>query len=152
MSLVRLGFGFIFQSSLSSDSYSRSSFFQVFLNILYAASEYDELPIRHNEENYNEALSAKVPYVVDKNRLDDPHVKTNFLFQMVMQGMWFERDSPLWMLPCMSEDLLSSLQNGGISNIQLLLDLPRMNLQSRFGNGALKLQQSISCFYIRKKF
>ncbi|GJR95671.1 DExH-box ATP-dependent RNA helicase DExH14 isoform X2 [Tanacetum coccineum] len=54
----------------------------VFLNILYAASEYDELPIRHNEENYNEALSAKVPYVVDKNRLDDPHVKTNFLFQV----------------------------------------------------------------------
>jgi len=37
--------------------------------------------MRHNEENYNEALSAKVPYMVDKNRLDDPHVKANLLFQ-----------------------------------------------------------------------
>nr|GEV18926.1 DExH-box ATP-dependent RNA helicase DExH14 [Tanacetum cinerariifolium] len=171
---------------------------EVFLNILSAASEYDELPVRHNEENYNEALSAKVPYAVDKNRLDDPHVKTNLLFQahfsqvelpisdyytdlksvldqsirviqamidvcansgwlsssvtcmhllqMVMQGMWFERDSPLWMLPCMTEDLLGSLQIGGISNIQQLLDLPRMNLQSRFGNAASKLQQDLQHF------
>ncbi|GJW71212.1 DExH-box ATP-dependent RNA helicase DExH14 [Tanacetum coccineum] len=171
---------------------------EVFLNILSAASEYDELPVRHNEENYNEALSAKVPYAVDKNRLDDPHVKTNLLFQahfsqvelpisdyytdlksvldqsirviqamidvcansgwlsssvtcmhllqMVMQGMWFERDSPLWMLPCMTEDLLGSLQNGGISNIQQLLDFPRMNLQSRFGNAASKLQQDLQHF------
>lgn len=54
---------------------------EVFLHILSGASEYDELPVRHNEENYNEALSAKVPCMVDKNRLDDPHVKANLLFQ-----------------------------------------------------------------------
>ncbi|XP_052179855.1 DExH-box ATP-dependent RNA helicase DExH14 isoform X1 [Diospyros lotus] len=54
---------------------------EVFLHILSGASEYDELPVRHNEENYNEALSHKVPYMVDKNRLDDPHVKANLLFQ-----------------------------------------------------------------------
>ncbi|XP_076881517.1 DExH-box ATP-dependent RNA helicase DExH14-like [Bidens hawaiensis] len=171
---------------------------EVFLNVLSAASEYDELPVRHNEENYNEALSAKVPLAVDKNRLDDPHVKTNLLFQahfsqvelpisdyytdlksvldqsiriiqamidvcansgwlsssitcmhllqMVMQGMWFERDSPLWMLPCMTEDLVTSLQKGGISKIQQLLNLSSTNLQSRFGNIASRLQQDLQHF------
>ncbi|KAI3673352.1 hypothetical protein L6452_39470 [Arctium lappa] len=171
---------------------------EVFLNVLSAASEYNELPVRHNEEIYNEALSAKVPYAVDKNRLDDPHVKANLLFQahfsqvelpisdyntdlksvldqsiriiqamidicansgwlsssvtcmhllqMVMQGMWFERDSPLWMLPCMTEDLVSLLQKGGISNIQQLLDLPKMTMQSRFGNSAPRLQQDLQHF------
>ncbi|XVF11808.1 hypothetical protein REPUB_Repub08aG0059500 [Reevesia pubescens] len=54
---------------------------EVFLHILSGASEYDELPVRHNEENYNEALSKRVRYMVDQNRLDDPHVKANLLFQ-----------------------------------------------------------------------
>nr|XP_043640038.1 DExH-box ATP-dependent RNA helicase DExH14 [Erigeron canadensis] len=171
---------------------------EVFLNVLSAASEYDELPVRHNEENYNEGLSAKVPYAVDKDRFDDPHVKTNLLFQahfsqvelpisdyytdlksvldqsirviqamidvcansgwlsssitcmhllqMVMQGMWFERDSPLWMLPCMTDDLVSLLQKGGISCVQQLLDLSKTNMQSRFGNITSKLQQDLQHF------
>lgn len=34
------------------------------------------------QEKYNEALSEKVKYPVDKNRLDDPHVKANLLFQV----------------------------------------------------------------------
>ncbi|XP_010546203.1 PREDICTED: DExH-box ATP-dependent RNA helicase DExH14 [Tarenaya hassleriana] len=54
---------------------------EAFLHILAGASEYDELPVRHNEENYNKALSEKVRYPVDKNHLDDPHVKANLLFQ-----------------------------------------------------------------------
>ncbi|KAJ6360312.1 hypothetical protein OIU77_004338 [Salix suchowensis] len=54
---------------------------EMFLHILSGASEYDELPVRHNEENYNEALSGRVRYMVDKNALDDPHVKANLLFQ-----------------------------------------------------------------------
>ncbi|XP_010258071.1 PREDICTED: DExH-box ATP-dependent RNA helicase DExH14 isoform X2 [Nelumbo nucifera] len=155
---------------------------EVFLHILSGASEYDELPVRHNEENYNEALSEKVPYLVDKNRLDDPHVKANLLFQahfsqlelpisdyvtdlksvldqsiriiqamidicansgwlsstltcmhllqMVMQGLWRNRDSSLWMLPCMNSDLVSSLGKRGISSVLQLLSLPRATLQA----------------------
>ncbi|KAJ6693805.1 hypothetical protein OIU85_004575 [Salix viminalis] len=53
---------------------------EMFLHILSGASEDDELPVRHNEENYNEALSGRVRYIVDKNALDDPHVKANLLF------------------------------------------------------------------------
>ncbi|CAI9111861.1 OLC1v1012190C1 [Oldenlandia corymbosa var. corymbosa] len=148
---------------------------EVFLNILSGASEYDELPVRHNEENYNDALSKRVPYMVDKNRLDDPHVKTNLLFQahfsqldlpisdyitdlksvldqsiriiqamidicansawlssaltcmnilqMVMQGMWYKENSSLWMLPCMTDDLVRSLNRSGITKVQQLLEM-----------------------------
>uniref|UniRef100_A0A1D1YQG8 RNA helicase n=1 Tax=Anthurium amnicola TaxID=1678845 RepID=A0A1D1YQG8_9ARAE len=161
---------------------------EVFLHILSAVSEYDELPVRHNEENYNAALSEKVPYIVDTNHLDDPHVKANLLFQahfsrlelpitdyvtdlksvldqsiriiqamidicansgwlssaltcmhllqMVMQGLWFEKDSSLWMLPCMNESLFNDISGKGISSLQELLNLSKMNLQ-------LALQQSL---------
>ncbi|KAL6011995.1 activating signal cointegrator 1 complex subunit [Asimina triloba] len=159
---------------------------EVFLHILSGASEYDELPVRHNEENYNEALSERVRYPVDKHCLDDPHVKANLLFQahfsqlelpisdyitdlksaldqsiriiqamidisansgwlsstitcmhllqMVMQGLWSDRDSPLWMVPCMNNDLLSSLNGKGISNVQQLFELPKMKLQMLLQN------------------
>ncbi|PIA58140.1 hypothetical protein AQUCO_00500228v1 [Aquilegia coerulea] len=155
---------------------------EVFLHILSAASEYDELPVRHNEEIHNEALSGKLPLPVNKHRLNDPHVKANLLLQahfsqlempisdyvtdlksvldqsiriiqamidicsnsgwlsstitcihllqMVMQGLWFKRDSSLWMLPSMTFELLNSCNNRGISDIQGLLDLPKATLHA----------------------
>lgn len=172
---------------------------EVFLHILSASSEYDELPVRHNEENYNAALAEKVRYVVDKNRLEDPHVKANLLFQahfsqldmpisdyvtdlksvldqsiriiqamidicansgwlsstitcmhllqMVMQGLWFDKDSALNMLPCMSEDLTSTLGRRGISKVQQLLDLPRATLQNLLGSSPVSsLYQDLQRF------
>ncbi|CAN4100374.1 unnamed protein product [Withania somnifera] len=172
---------------------------EVFLQILSGASEYDELPLRHNEENYNEKLAEKVPYAVDLNRLDDPHVKANLLFQahfsqselpisdyvtdlksvldqsiriiqamidicansgwlsstitcmhllqMVMQGLWFDRDSPLWMLPCMTDNLLSSLHQKGIASIQQLLDCPSESLQAiTASSAASRLYQDMRHF------
>ncbi|KAI3929942.1 hypothetical protein MKW98_004096 [Papaver atlanticum] len=171
----------MFGSNISSDTS-----LEVFLLILSGASEYNELPVRHNEENYNEALSKRVPYLVDNNSLDDPHVKANLLLQahfsqlempisdyvtdlksvldqsiriiqamidicansgwltstltcmhllqMVMQGMWFERDSSLLMLPSMNSELVSLLGKRGISNVQQLLSLPKATLQSLIEN------------------
>ncbi|XP_028753755.1 DExH-box ATP-dependent RNA helicase DExH14 [Neltuma alba] len=172
---------------------------EVFLHILSAASEFNELPVRHNEEKYNEALSEKVKYPVDKNCLDDPHVKANLLFQahfsqlelpisdyitdlksvldqsiriiqamidicansgwlsssitsmhllqMVMQGLWYDKDSALWMLPCMNADLISSLSRNGISTVQQLLDIPKAALQTVTGNfPASKIYQDLQHF------
>ncbi|QCE13990.1 P-loop containing nucleoside triphosphate hydrolase [Vigna unguiculata] len=172
---------------------------EVFLHILSAASEFDELPVRHNEEKYNEALSEKVKYPVDKNRLDDPHIKANLLFQahfsqlelpisdyvtdlksvldqsiriiqamidicansgwlsssitcmrllqMVMQGLWFDKDSSLWMLPCMNTDLISSLSQRGISSVQELLEIPKTALQTVTANfPASRLHQDLQHF------
>ncbi|WCJ35849.1 Activating signal cointegrator 1 complex subunit 3 [Euphorbia peplus] len=162
---------------------------EVFLHILAGASEYNELPVRHNEEKFNEALSDRVRYTVDKNRLDDPHIKANLLFQahfsqlelpisdyvtdlksvldqsiriiqamidicansgwllstitcmrllqMVMQGLWCDKDSDLWMLPCMNTDLVSLLSNNGISTLQRLLEIPKTTLQAMVENPKL---------------
>ncbi|GAB4846226.1 activating signal cointegrator 1 complex subunit [Ancistrocladus abbreviatus] len=164
---------------------------EVLLHILSASSEYNELPVRHNEENYNAVLTEKVPYMVDKNRLDDPHVKANLLFQahfsqlempisdyvtdlksvldqsirilqamidicansgwltstmacmhllqMVMQGLWYDKDSALQMLPCMNVDIVSKFRKIGVSNVQQLLDLPRLTLQNSVGNNAVSM-------------
>lgn len=172
---------------------------EVLLHILSAASEYDELPVRHNEENYNAKLAEKVPYIVDKNRLDDPHVKTNLLLQahfsqvempisdyitdlksvldqsiriiqamidicansgwlsstiscmhllqMIMQGLWFEKDSALQMIPNMTLDLVGTCRKKGVFSVQQLLDLPRSSLQAMVGNkDASNLYQDIQHF------
>ncbi|KAG2542539.1 hypothetical protein PVAP13_9NG644400 [Panicum virgatum] len=54
---------------------------EAFVHILSAAAEFDELPVRHNEDNLNRTLSGNVLYPVDQHHLDDPHVKANLLFQ-----------------------------------------------------------------------
>nr|CAB3501610.1 unnamed protein product [Digitaria exilis] len=157
---------------------------EAFVHILSAAAEFDELPVRHNEDNLNRTLSGNVPYPVDQHRLDDPHVKANLLFQahfsraelpisdyvtdlksvldqsiriiqamidvcansgwlssalscmhllqMIIQvnftGLWFERDSPLRMLPSMNDDILDHLRSRGVSTVRELLDLSREEL------------------------
>ncbi|KAL6867611.1 hypothetical protein ACP4OV_015635 [Aristida adscensionis] len=153
---------------------------EAFVHILSAAAEFNELPVRHNEDNLNRTLSEKVPFRVDQHHLDDPHVKANLLFQahfsraelpisdyvtdlksvldqsiriiqamidicansgwlssaltcmhllqMIIQGLWFERDSSLWMLPSMNDDLLDHLKGRGVQSIPALLDLSHEEL------------------------
>ncbi|THG01808.1 hypothetical protein TEA_006154 [Camellia sinensis var. sinensis] len=185
--------------SMFGSNIGQDTSLEVFLHVLSGASEYDELPVRHNEENFNEALSEKVPYMVDTNRLDDPHVKANLLFQahfsqlelpisdyitdlksvldqsiriiqamidicansgwlsstitcmhllqMVMQGLWFDKDSSLWMLPSMTDDLVGILRRKGISNVQQLLDLPKSTLPACIGNStASRFYQDLEQF------
>ena len=51
------------------------------IDILSKAKEFDEVPVRHNEDNYNEGLAKICPYPVNKRTLDSPNTKTNLLFQ-----------------------------------------------------------------------
>lgn len=171
---------------------------EVFLHILSGASEYNELPVRHNEENINRALSQKLPHIVDEHHLDDPHVKANLLFQahfsrielpisdyvtdlksvldqsiriiqamidicansgwlsstitcmhllqMVMQGLWYGKDSSLWMLPCMSDDLLGFLNRNGVFAVQELLSLPNRKLRMLLQQTPPELNQDLGRF------
>mmetsp|Transcript_18077 Transcript_18077/g.27114 ORF Transcript_18077/g.27114 Transcript_18077/m.27114 type:complete len:1635 (+) Transcript_18077:2-4906(+) len=50
------------------------------LTILADASEYDELPVRHNEDKINEKLAEKVRWPVRED-FENPHVKANLLLQ-----------------------------------------------------------------------
>ncbi|KAK8934003.1 hypothetical protein KSP39_PZI015224 [Platanthera zijinensis] len=185
--------------SLFGSNIGPNTSLEVFLHILSGAAEYDELPVRHNEENLNELLSAKVPCLVDEEHLDDPHVKANLLFQahfsriempisdyvtdlksvldqsiriiqamidisansgwlsstincmhllqMVMQGLWYESDSSLRMLPSMTDDVLSLLKEHGIFSVQELLELPNSKIEMLLEKySALKLYQELVNF------
>jgi activating signal cointegrator complex subunit 3 len=56
------------------------------LRILSDASEFDELPVRHNEEHVNAALAGTLPWPVDERALDSPHVKAQLLLQAHFAG------------------------------------------------------------------
>jgi len=51
------------------------------LSILCNTSEYEELPVRHNEEKVNAALAVEVPWAVDSRTFDSPHTKAHLLLQ-----------------------------------------------------------------------
>lgn len=49
--------------------------------VLCSAAEYDDLPVRHNEEKLNAILAEDVNWPVNLATLDDPHTKANLLLQ-----------------------------------------------------------------------
>eukprot|EP01105_Mastigella_eilhardi_P023253 TRINITY_DN5830_c0_g1_i2.p1 TRINITY_DN5830_c0_g1~~TRINITY_DN5830_c0_g1_i2.p1 ORF type:complete len:744 (-),score=171.52 TRINITY_DN5830_c0_g1_i2:169-2400(-) len=51
------------------------------LGVLTAATEYDGLPVRHNEDGINAQLAADLPWVDRRARMEDPHVKASLLLQ-----------------------------------------------------------------------
>merc|ERR1711988_113520 len=51
------------------------------LSVLCDAPEYDELPVRHNEELLNESLSEELQCEDEFTAFDDPHVKANLLLR-----------------------------------------------------------------------
>ncbi|XP_014247747.1 putative U5 small nuclear ribonucleoprotein 200 kDa helicase [Cimex lectularius] len=67
----------LFALSLSSKTKIRG-----LIDIISSAAEYDDIPVRQNEESILEPLSAKLPYKVSAgSKFNDPHVKTNLLLQ-----------------------------------------------------------------------
>ncbi len=63
------------------DTIGEDNSIEALLGILCNTSEYDDLPVRHNEEKLNEELAAHVRWPVDAHLLDDPHTKANLLLQ-----------------------------------------------------------------------
>ena len=53
------------------------------LDVLCAASEYNELPVRHNEDRLNQLLAKDVRWKLDSKHhsYEDPHTKANLLIQ-----------------------------------------------------------------------
>ncbi|KAI8543195.1 hypothetical protein RHMOL_Rhmol08G0198900 [Rhododendron molle] len=140
---------------------------EVFLHILSGSSEYDELPVRHNEAHFSQLELPITDYVTDLKSVLDQSIRIiqamidicansgwlsstitcMHLLQMVMQGLWFGSNTSLWMLPCMTDDLVGSLSRRGISNVQQLLDLPRSNLPALIGSSnASRLYQDLDHF------
>lgn len=57
------------------------------LEILSAASEFDDVPVRPGEERVVQKLLQHAPLALDKPRYADPHTKVNALVQ-VRHGVW----------------------------------------------------------------
>jgi hypothetical protein len=55
--------------------------------VLCAAAEYDELPVRHNEDKINATMAATARLPVDVRTADDPHTKANLLLQVRGKGV-----------------------------------------------------------------
>ncbi|XP_035221215.1 activating signal cointegrator 1 complex subunit 3-like isoform X2 [Stegodyphus dumicola] len=51
------------------------------LQLLCDTHEYEELPVRHNEDQINSDLSKRCPLPVEPYTFDSPHTKANLLFQ-----------------------------------------------------------------------
>ena len=52
------------------------------LGLLCAVAEYDELPVRHNEDKLNTTLAGAVRFPVDLRTCDNPHTKAHLLLQV----------------------------------------------------------------------
>ena len=52
------------------------------LDVLCAVAEYDELPVRHNEDKLNMTLSGSVRFPISEKDADDPHAKAKLLLQV----------------------------------------------------------------------
>eukprot|EP01104_Vermistella_antarctica_P009338 TRINITY_DN238_c1_g1_i2.p1 TRINITY_DN238_c1_g1~~TRINITY_DN238_c1_g1_i2.p1 ORF type:complete len:2228 (-),score=554.58 TRINITY_DN238_c1_g1_i2:294-5987(-) len=70
-----------FRQSIRADAYD----IPTVLRVLCSASEYDELPVRHNEDKLNEDFAKTLPWCAGAapNDVDyeDPHVKAHLLLQ-----------------------------------------------------------------------
>ena len=52
------------------------------LDVLCGVAEYDELPVRHNEDKLNMTLSGTVRFPIKERDADDPHAKAKLLLQV----------------------------------------------------------------------
>ena len=52
------------------------------LHVMCAVAEYDELPVRHNEDKINLTLAQEVRWPTPTKSSDDPHTKANLLLQV----------------------------------------------------------------------
>lgn len=57
------------------------------IEIISNAAEYENIPIRHHEDNLLRQLAQKVPHKLNNPRFNDPHVKTNLLLQSHLSRM-----------------------------------------------------------------
>ncbi|RNF21010.1 activating signal cointegrator 1 complex subunit 3 [Trypanosoma conorhini] len=95
-----------------------SSHFDV-LKALCEAEEFNEMPVRHNEDKLNLMLSESLPLPINPNNAESPHVKTFLLFQA-----HFERAT----LPVSDyyTDLKSALDNA-VRVVQAMVDITSNN-------------------------
>uniref|UniRef100_A0A8D0D4F2 U5 small nuclear ribonucleoprotein 200 kDa helicase n=1 Tax=Sander lucioperca TaxID=283035 RepID=A0A8D0D4F2_SANLU len=98
------------------------------IEIISNAAEYNNIPIRHHEDQLLRQLAQKVPHKLNNPKFNDPHVKTNLLLQAHLSRM-----HPVLCLQAVRliqacVDVLSS--NGWLSPALAAMELAQMVTQA----------------------
>ncbi|KAK1332769.1 hypothetical protein QTO34_006299 [Cnephaeus nilssonii] len=75
------------------------------IEIISNAAEYENIPIRHHEDNLLRQLAQKVPHKLNNPKFNDPHVKTNLLLQAHLSRMQLSAE-----LQSDTEEILSKVE------------------------------------------
>lgn len=121
--------------SLFCSNVHASTTLEDLLFVLSGACEYDELPVRHNEDKLNGLLAKEVRLKVDTRSLDDPHVKANLL----LQAHFMQLDLPISDYVTDTKSVLDQ----SIRIIQALVDLAANGGWLRTAFNAMHLLQMV---------
>ncbi|XP_048146003.1 LOW QUALITY PROTEIN: U5 small nuclear ribonucleoprotein 200 kDa helicase [Corvus hawaiiensis] len=105
------------------------------LEIISNAAEYENIPIRHHEDNLLRQLAQKVPHKLTNPKFNDPHVKTNLLLQAHLSRMQLSAE-----LQSDTEEILSK----AIRLIQACVDVLSSNGWLSPALAAMELAQMVT--------
>ncbi|XP_010019867.1 PREDICTED: U5 small nuclear ribonucleoprotein 200 kDa helicase-like, partial [Nestor notabilis] len=105
------------------------------IEIISNAAEYENIPIRHHEDNLLRQLAQKVPHKLPNPKFNDPHVKTNLLLQAHLSRMQLSAE-----LQSDTEEILSK----AIRLIQACVDVLSSNGWLSPALAAMELAQMVT--------
>lgn len=105
------------------------------IEIISNAAEYENIPIRHHEDNLLRQLAQKVPHKLNNPKFNDPHVKTNLLLQAHLSRMQLSAE-----LQSDTEEILSK----AIRLIQACVDVLSSNGWLSPALAAMELAQMVT--------
>eukprot|EP00061_Rhincodon_typus_P019091 g48546.t1 len=105
------------------------------IEIISNAAEYENIPIRHHEDNLLRQLYQKVPHKLNNPKFNDPHVKTNLLLQAHLSRMQLSAE-----LQSDTEEILSK----AIRLIQACVDVLSSNGWLSPALAAMELAQMVT--------
>ncbi|XP_014676711.1 PREDICTED: U5 small nuclear ribonucleoprotein 200 kDa helicase-like [Priapulus caudatus] len=107
------------------------------IEIISSAAEYENIPIRHNEDTILKQLATRLPNKLTTPKFTDPHVKSNLLYQAHMSRMQLSAELQSDTEEILSKavrliqacvDVLSS--NGWLSPALAAMELAQMTTQA----------------------
>jgi activating signal cointegrator complex subunit 3 len=108
--------GYLFHTRVSSFTKDTTTL-EDCVRLLSDSTEFDEVPVRHNEEELNGELAKFCPWKVDSLAMGDPHVKTFLLLQarrmgirLPIQDFVSDTTSVLQQMPRLTQALLSVIR------------------------------------------
>uniref|UniRef100_A0A8C5RUU1 SEC63 domain-containing protein n=1 Tax=Laticauda laticaudata TaxID=8630 RepID=A0A8C5RUU1_LATLA len=105
------------------------------IEIISNAAEYENIPIRHHEDNLLRQLAQKVPHKLNNPKFNDPHIKTNLLLQAHLSRMQLSAE-----LQSDTEEILSK----AIRLIQACVDVLSSNGWLSPALAAMELAQMVT--------